>query len=173
MNYFIVKDGIQSGPFSIEELYEQGITASTPVWHAGMPDWTVAQKVEELQPVLMQDPSYDGLTPPPIYPSSAPQVAPLPGSSRPGSSYQGTSTRQGNTDTCPKTWMVESILVILFCCLPFGIVGLVYACKVSSLFAQGNYEDAVKASNDAGKWTKTGFFVGLGAVVLYTALTAR
>ena len=27
----------------------------------------------------------------------------------------------------PKTWLVESILVTLFCCLPFGIVGIVNA----------------------------------------------
>lgn len=28
---------------------------------------------------------------------------------------------------CPKTWMAESILVTVFCCLPFGIAGIVFA----------------------------------------------
>lgn len=37
---------------------------------------------------------------------------------------------------CPKTWMAESILVTVFCCLPFGIAGIVFASKVSSLYAQ-------------------------------------
>ena len=68
---------------------------------------------------------------------------------------------------CPKTWMAESILVTVFCCLPFGIAGIVFASKVSSLYAAGNYEAALQASEDAGKWTKIGFIVGLVVIVLY------
>lgn len=68
---------------------------------------------------------------------------------------------------CPKTWMAESILVTVFCCLPLGIAGIVYASKVSSLYAAGNYEAALQASKDAGKWTKIGFIVGLVVIVLY------
>ena len=68
---------------------------------------------------------------------------------------------------CPKTWMAESILVTVFCCLPFGIAGIVFASKVSSLYAAGNYEAALQASKDTGKWTKIGFIVGLVVIVLY------
>ena len=68
---------------------------------------------------------------------------------------------------CTKTWMAESILVTVFCCLPFGIAGIVFASKVSSLYAAGNYEAALQASKDAGKWTKIGFIVGLVVIVLY------
>lgn len=68
---------------------------------------------------------------------------------------------------CPKTWMAESILVTVFCCLPFGIAGIVFASKVSSLYAAGNYEAALQASKDAGKWMKIGFIVGLVVIVLY------
>lgn len=66
----------------------------------------------------------------------------------------------------PKTWLVESILVTLFCCLPFGIAGIVYATKVESLFYAGHSEAAEQASRDAGKWTKIGFWVGLSLTVL-------
>ena len=71
------------------------------------------------------------------------------------------------TQPCPKTWMAESILVTMFCCLPFGIAGIVFAAKVSSLYAAGKYEEAVEASNNAAKWTKIGFFVGLAVMVIY------
>lgn len=71
------------------------------------------------------------------------------------------------TQSCPKTWMAESILVTIFCCLPFGIAGIVFAAKVSSLYAAGQYEEAVEASNNAAKWTKIGFFVGLAVMVIY------
>jgi hypothetical protein len=71
--------------------------------------------------------------------------------------------------TQPKNWLVESILVTIFCCLPFGIAGIVFASQVSSHWARGDYAAAQQASQDAGKWTKIGFFVGLAVFVLYFA----
>jgi hypothetical protein len=61
----------------------------------------------------------------------------------------------------PKTWLVESILVTLFCCLPFGIAGIINAANVSSRFAAGDIEEASRASAQAGKWTKWAFWMGL------------
>lgn len=72
--------------------------------------------------------------------------------------------------TPPKNWLVESILVTLFCCLPLGIVGIVNASSVSSKFAAGDYNGALEASKNAAKWTKIGFFVGLGIAILYVIL---
>ena|SRR5688572_15970440 len=67
----------------------------------------------------------------------------------------------------PKNWLVESILVTIFCCLPFGIAGIVFSAQVNSKYDTGDYEGADKASKEAGKWTKIGFFVGLAFVILY------
>lgn len=72
-----------------------------------------------------------------------------------------------DTNICPKTWMAESILVTIFCCLPFGIVGIVNASKVTSLYTQGNYAEAQQASSNAKKWTKIGFFIGLAVIIIY------
>lgn len=70
----------------------------------------------------------------------------------------------------PKNWLAESILVTLFCCLPFGIAGIVNAAQVSSKFAAGDYDGALRASQEAGKWTKIGFWVGIGVAALYILL---
>ena len=70
-------------------------------------------------------------------------------------------------NVCPKTWMAESILVTLFCCLPFGIIGIVKASNVTSLYATGNVEAAMVASADAKKWTTIGFVCGLVGVLFY------
>lgn len=67
----------------------------------------------------------------------------------------------------PKNWLAESILVTLLCCLPFGIAGIVNAAQVSSKFAAGDYDGAIRASQEAGKWTKIGFWVGIGVIGLY------
>lgn len=67
----------------------------------------------------------------------------------------------------PKTWLVESILVTLFCCLPFGIAGIVNAAKVESKFQSGDIEGSNKAAADAKKWTTIGFFGGIAVAVIY------
>lgn len=69
--------------------------------------------------------------------------------------------------TPPKNWLAESILVTIFCCLPFGIVGIVNAAQVNSRMSAGDQEGALRASREAGKWTKIGFFVGLAVMLLY------
>lgn len=66
----------------------------------------------------------------------------------------------------PQTYMWQSILVTLLCCLPFGIAGIVNANKVSSLYAAGQYELAEQASAQAWKWTKIGLILGIIAYVL-------
>lgn len=71
------------------------------------------------------------------------------------------------TSARPKNWLVESILVTIFCCLPFGIVGIINAANVNSKFDSGDIAGAERASADASKWTKIGFFVGLAGVVIY------
>jgi len=67
----------------------------------------------------------------------------------------------------PKNWLVESILVTLFCCLPVGIAGIVCAAQVNSKYDTGDYEGAMRSSKEAAKWTKLGFFIGLGCIILY------
>lgn len=77
---------------------------------------------------------------------------------------------QVNPQKPPKNWLVESILVTLFCCLPLGIVGIVNAANVDSRYNRGDHDGAIRASNEAGKWTKIGFFVGLAFIVIYAIL---
>ena len=69
--------------------------------------------------------------------------------------------------TPPKNWLVESILVTILCCLPFGIAGIIFATQVNTKWSNGDYEGARKSSMEAAKWTKIGFFVGLGVLVLW------
>lgn len=52
MEYFIVINGQQQGPFSLEALRAQNITPDTLVWAQGMPNWVAASQVAELQPLF-------------------------------------------------------------------------------------------------------------------------
>lgn len=64
MKYFIVENNKQSGPFSIYELKDKGITSETLVWAEGMTGWTPAWKVDELRAFLFN--TKDASTPPPL-----------------------------------------------------------------------------------------------------------
>ena len=69
MNYFIIVNGAQQGPYTIEELRQRHIDSSTLVWTEGMAQWTPAWQVEELRTLFNEnaDNSLDGIpTPPPM-----------------------------------------------------------------------------------------------------------
>ncbi|BBZ46304.1 CD225/dispanin family protein [Mycobacterium parmense] len=74
----------------------------------------------------------------------------------------------------PDNYLVWAILCTVLCCLPLGIVSIVYSSKVSSLWTQGRYAEAQGAANNAKKWAIIGAIVGaVGAVigvVLYFSL---
>ena len=48
--------------------------------------------------------------------------------------------------------LVWAILATLFCCLPLGIVSIVYAAKVDGLRLAGNLEGAREMSHKAKMW---------------------
>jgi hypothetical protein len=66
-----------------------------------------------------------------------------------------------------ENWLVEAILVTLLCCLPFGVVGIIFAAQVNTKQQAGDMEGAEKSRREAAKWTKLGFWIGLGVLVLY------
>lgn len=70
----------------------------------------------------------------------------------------------------PNNWLVWAILTTLCCCLPFGIVGIVYATQVDSHYRAGRYMEAVSAAKNAKTWTLIGIACGVGAEVLTLVL---
>lgn len=145
MSQFYYTDGKERfGPFTIDQLVDKNITENTLVWKEGLPDWVPARNLSELQPLFPQQSSF----PPPVNLSYNTQVIEAP----------------------PKNWLIESILVTLFCCLPLGIVGIVHATKVDTLWTSGQREEAYKASKEAGKWTKLGAIIGAVVIVLYVIM---
>jgi hypothetical protein len=57
--------------------------------------------------------------------------------------------------------LVGAILTTLCCCMPFGIVALVFAAQVNSKLAAGDVAGAQAASNSARTWVIVAVIVGL------------
>ena len=96
MEFHLIKNGNQEGPFTIEELSQQGITPESEVWAPGMADWMQAGDVPELTAVLQRaefeasqqaaraaenrptmGQPYDPSTPPGYFPSQTPPRVPI------------------------------------------------------------------------------------------------
>ena len=142
--YFYIRNGQKQGPFSLEEMRTQCITPETMVWFAGLEEWTAARNVAELVPFLVAEPV-----------SVCQPVNEAPSIEKPEKLVRP-----------PRTWLAESILATLFCCLPLGIVGIVYAAKVENRFYSGDLEGAEMASREAKRWTLISFWVGLASIVI-------
>ena len=65
MNYFIIVNDQQQGPFTIDELKLRGIAPDTLVWAEGMPQWTPASQVDELKTIFQNEAGGSTATPPP------------------------------------------------------------------------------------------------------------
>lgn len=56
VQWYISRNGQQLGPFSLEQLPAQGLTAQTYVWRAGFQGWMFANQVPELASLLASTP---------------------------------------------------------------------------------------------------------------------
>ena len=63
----------------------------------------------------------------------------------------------------PDNGLVWAILSTLCCCLPFGIVAIVYAAQVDGKYAAGDYQGAVDSASKAKTWS----WVSFGIAILF------
>ena len=72
----------------------------------------------------------------------------------------------------PNNYLVWAILTTILCCLPLGIVSIVFSSQVNTKWAQGDFEGAQKSSIRARQFAMwSAIALGVG-VVLYFILVA-
>lgn len=101
--------------------------------------------------------------PPPPPPGGAPPPPPSYGGGPGGGWQQPTGPK-------PPNYLVWAILSTLFCCLPFGIVSIVYAAQVDSKYNAGNHAGSIEASNNAKKWAIVSAVVAVALTALWVVL---
>lgn len=52
----------------------------------------------------------------------------------------------------PNSYLALAIISTIICCLPAGVVSIVYATQVNSAYEDGNYAKAQSASKNAKTW---------------------
>jgi len=64
-------------------------------------------------------------------------------------------------------YLVFAILTTVLCCLPAGVVSIVYAAQVNGKVQAGDIAGAMAASKNAKLWAMISAGVGIAVIVLY------
>lgn len=139
MNYYIIENGQQYGPFSLEQLKKRGITYETIIWHEGLAQWTAAKNIPEL--IDIAQPPLPNTPPPPYDKPYSPYGYNLPSPDRP---YPNDH----------KSLAIIATIISFLCCyfIPFGVVSLIYSINVESKWKRGDYAGAEKYAKNAKYW---------------------
>jgi hypothetical protein len=130
------KLGVFAGADAQTRYLSGGIFPTDLVWCEGMPAWCPAAEVfRRASPAA----------PPP--PAGAP-VVPAPEAAPAGGAYPVAPSQPK-----PPNHLVWAILATLFGCMPFGILGIIFAIQVNSTYAAGDYAGARVASGRAKLWS--------------------
>lgn len=164
MQYWINHNGVQSGPIDIEGLKKMALTSRAYVWHEGLTDWVKITQLPELQG---------------LYEMAAEPVAqgqPLATEAQPTSGTSTVTTGQpvqqpvqgydpvqqpAAPEPCPPTNLVWAIISTILCCLPTGIVAIIYALKVTNKYREGDIEGAKRASETGAWWCIATIILGI------------
>ena len=182
--YYVDGNNQQQGPIDAAQLPAFGVTTKTLVWCEGMANWQAAGEIPELasffaakQPEIPAQPQMQPGTPaqPQMQPQAQQQVQPQtmninniqqtqqPMNTQPP--FQQPNNQQMPPQ--PDNYLIWAILVTVLCCLPLGVASIIYSVKVGSLYAQGDYNGAVDASQKAKKFAMIGGIGGLVFIIIY------
>ena len=115
----------------------------------------------------MSDPTDPGQQPPDPY-GQQPPGQPQYGQPNPYGGGYGAYGGYGRPLSMPrpKSHMAGAVLTTLFCCMPAGIVAIVFAARVDSLYRAGDAEGSLRASSTAQFWV----WISVGLSVIGTII---
>ena len=111
-------------------------------------------------------PRIPGVTPPDTERHNAPTPPPASARApRPGAGLPD------NYPPMPPAYLVWAVIMTVLCCMPAGIVAIIFSSQVSSRYYAGDFEGAEKASERAQIWIIVSFVVGVLVQTLYLPLS--
>lgn len=164
MEYWTIINDRHAGPFSATQLVEMGITANSPVWTAGLPDWVEAAEIEELrlllsapEPIQQIEVEVEPAQQLDVEVEPIPQVEAEP-TQQPypeqpyHQPYQGQwQAAPAPGEPCPPAYLVWAVIVTILCCIPLGIGAVICSAQTKQAYRQGNLLKAKKMS-DYAQW---------------------
>ncbi len=159
IQYWINQDGEQTGPLTLDQLELMTLSEKTFVWSAGYDDWKPLSEVSELAHLL---PASAIVVPPMPVEDEPVANEPIaePMMSHPAQAADQPAPPAGQPyPACPPTNMVWAIISTLLCCVPLGIVAIIYSNKVSKKYYEGDLA-AAEHYSEVSAWWCIGTIVG-------------
>ena len=194
MKYWVIIANRQQGPYELEDIKLLPVTPNTPVWHEGLPQWVPAAQVREIMDIIsaeeqQQTEDFEDNTNNADVNSqyssgvNGNNVSDNSDANSGNYSYHfandayqntGYNTQRKNENPNeaqrPDSYLAWAIIVTILCCLPCGIVSIIYATMVNSRFDRGDVEGAKKASETAQMWIILSITLGLLVMPIQVAL---
>jgi len=166
--FYLTPQNEQKGPVEANQLVACGVNANTLVWTEGMAQWAPAGQVQALASFFA--PAAQPATPPtPSYATQ--QAAPQPAQQVAPQSVVYVQTNPSGTSQPampkPSSNMTLAVLTTILCCLPLGIVAIIYASKVDGRYLAGDYAGALSASKNARTWSIIGIVGAAIIMIIY------
>ena len=153
-SYHVARDGQEIGVFEQDVLSSKVADGTVRVtdlcWTSGMEKWVGVGQVL----------------------SSLGDATPLGGGPANQNPVWSSPGGGGARPPMPPNHLVWSILVTILCCLPFGIVAIVYSSKVEPRYLAGDIVGAQQAASNAKLWCWISFGIGIAATVGFFGLGA-
>ncbi|HLS70780.1 MAG TPA: CD225/dispanin family protein [Chitinophagaceae bacterium] len=177
--YFYRKENQQFGPFNKEELQKENIQEDSYVWYYGLENWTQAKDIPHLADLfsnkntLNQENNTSVVTPLAFTKEKEDIEEEVNVFKENDTKFKVTNINtnikeQASQDknAMPKNWILESILIILLCCMPLAIISIFYGSKVDSLYFARKFEQAQEYSKKAEKWFYTAIIVNISLIFI-------
>lgn len=124
MKIWIHADGRQQGPYDLDQLARMPLTATTPVWYEGLPQWMDAAQAPATAHLFTG--------------GEGPQAA----------AGFGAAVPPQMIPPKPPTYIGWSILLTVLCCFsPTAIIAIVTGAMSSTRYNHGDYTGARRMSN--------------------------
>lgn len=156
MEYWTIKEGRHAGPFTAMQLADMGIAPDTPVWHEGLTDWVPAREIAEIAAIMVA--RQNGAAPAqpcqPQAPAPVPEYEYVRAQDAPAQASHAPLRREHNVadtpaEECPPAYLAWSIISMLICCIPLGVVAIIFSAQVKPAWRQGDIAKARRASERA------------------------
>lgn len=186
MDYFVIINGVQAGPFPKNQLMTVGLQPDSFVWRQGLPDWVRAESLPELADIFMNDSAFGGYARPeePVNPYAGQypygQHPPYGGQQPPYSQHPDPYSVYGrNPQPIQHTnWLpwaiVGTIFGALFSCIGmiFGIIGITKANAANRFYNEGFEENGNMSNSSARTMTIIALVLGgIGFMLTVTGVT--
>lgn len=127
MKVWIHIEGVQEGPYELDNLPLDRMSPDTPVWYEGLPDWIAAGEAPLVAPLF--NPQMATVE---VQPAASPIL--------------GAYAEQAKYERCPSTYLIWSIIMAVVCCNPLAILAIITGAVVRSKFRNDDMAGAEKWS---------------------------